>query len=56
LQPGIEPVQALADISRSRYVAAATQPVHRLQIHPIVHSQGASPTIPASYIRVRAIV
>ena len=28
----------LADISRSRYVAIATQPVHRLQIRPIVHN------------------
>ena len=28
----------LANISRSRYVAVATQPVQRLQIHPIVHN------------------
>jgi len=28
-KPGIERVQALADISRSCYVAIATQPVHR---------------------------
>jgi len=28
----------LANISRSRYVAIATQPVHRLQIRPIVHN------------------
>jgi len=36
---GIERVQALADISRSRYVAIATQPVHRLQIiRPIMHN------------------
>jgi len=40
----------------SRYVAIATQPVHRLQIRPIVHNWGASPTTPASYTRVRAIV
>jgi len=45
-EPGRERVQALADISRSRYVAIATQPVHRLQIRPIVHNYGASPTIP----------
>jgi len=32
-----EPVQAPANTSRSRYVAIATQPVHRLQIRPIVH-------------------
>jgi len=31
-------VQALADISPSRYVAIATQPVHRLQIRPLVHN------------------
>jgi len=36
---GVERVQAsIADISRSRYVAIATQPVHRLQICPIVHN------------------
>jgi len=35
---------------------AITQPVHRLQIRPIVHNRGASPTTPPSYIRVRAIV
>jgi len=28
----------LANISRSRYVAIATQPVHRLQIRPILHN------------------
>jgi len=28
----------LANISRSRYVATATQPMHRLQIRPIVHN------------------
>jgi len=38
LQPGIERVQAFADISRSRYVVIATKPVHRLQIRPIVHN------------------
>jgi len=37
-KPGIERVQALADISRSRCVVIATQPVHRLQIRPIVHN------------------
>jgi len=44
-KPGTERVQALADISRSRYVAIAsryvaiaTQPVHRLQIRPMVHN------------------
>ena len=34
LQPDIEQVQALADISRSRYFVIATKPVHRLQIRP----------------------
>jgi len=38
LKLGIERVQALADISRSRYVALATQPVHRLQIRPTMHN------------------
>ena len=28
----------LANISRSRYVAVTTQPVHRLQIRPTVHN------------------
>ena len=46
----------LANISRLRYVAIATQLVHRLQIRPIVHNYGASSTTPPSYIRVRAIV
>ena len=33
-----ERAQALADVSRSRYVVIATQPVHRLQIRSIVHN------------------
>jgi len=39
-QLGIERVQAciLANISRSRYVAIVTQPVHLLQIRPTVHN------------------
>jgi len=45
-KPGIERVQALVDISRSRYVAIATQPVHGLQIRPIVHKQGAPLSFP----------
>jgi len=32
------PVRIKLDISRSRYVAIATQPVHRLQIRQIVHN------------------
>jgi len=40
---GIERLQALADISRSRYVAVATQPVHRLQIRPIVQTTRGHP-------------
>ena len=55
-QAQIEYKHVLANISRSRYVAIATQPIHRLQIRPIVHNQGASPTTPPSYIRVRAVV
>ena len=72
LKPGIQRVQALADISRSAlyafavymagyklayvYVVVATKPMHRLQIRPTVHNQRAHPTIPRSYTRVRAIV
>jgi len=37
-KPGIEQVQALTDISRSRYVAIAMQPVHHMQIRPTVHN------------------
>jgi len=48
-QPGVEWVQALTDNSRLRNIATATQPVHRLQIRPVVHHS-------LSYIRVRAIV
>ena len=36
-------------------VAIATQPVHRLQIPPILQTRGI-PTTPPNYIRVRAIV
>ena len=43
-------------LPRISSVAIATQPVHRLQIRPVVHNQGASPTTPPSYIRVRVIV
>jgi len=52
----IERVQAFGDISCSRYVVIATKPVHRLQISPIVHNYRAPPTIPPSYIWVRAVV
>jgi len=45
-QPGIQRVQALADISHSRYVVIATKLVHRLQIRPMVHNHGEPPTIP----------
>ena len=40
-EPGIEQVQVLADNPRSGYVVTATKPVHRLQIHPIVHNYKA---------------
>jgi len=43
-------------LPRISSVAIAMQPVHRLQIRPIVHNYGASPTTPPSYIWVRAIV
>ena len=43
-------------LPRISIVTIATQPVHQLQIRPIVHNWGASPTTPPSYIRVRAIV
>jgi len=35
LKPGMERLQALADILRSRYVVIATKTVHRLQIRPL---------------------
>jgi len=36
---GIERVQAcIANISHSRYVPTATQPVHQLQIRPLMHN------------------
>jgi len=38
LKPGIERVQALADMWHWRRVVIATQPVHRLQIRPTVHN------------------
>jgi len=37
-KPGIERVQALAYVSRSRYVVIVTKTVRRLQIRPIVHN------------------
>jgi len=43
-------------LPRISSVAIATQPVRRLQIRPIVHNQGASPTTTPSYIRARATV
>ena len=55
-KPVMEQVQALADISCSRYVPIATQPVHWLQIRPTVHNYGASRTFPPSYIQVNAEV
>jgi len=55
-QPGIQRVQALADISRSRYVVITTKPVHRLQICPIVHDYRAPRTIPLRYIPARAVM
>jgi len=39
-------VQALADISRSSYVVTATQPMHRLQIRPIVHKSAQLDSTP----------
>jgi len=39
-----------------RYVVIVTKPVHRLKICPIMHKHSAPPTIPPSYIRVRAVV
>jgi len=37
-KPGVQRVQALADISRSRYDIIGMKPVHRLQICLIVHN------------------
>ena len=55
-KPGIERVQALADISRSRYVVIATKHVHRLQIRPIVHNYAEPLPFLQSHILVRAVV
>jgi len=49
-------MHVIANISCSRYVAIATQPMLRLQIPPIGHNYGASTTTPPSYIWVCAIV
>jgi len=46
----------LGSVTHFHSVAIATQPVHRLQIRPIMHNYRASHTTPPSYIRVRAIV
>jgi len=48
LTPGIERVQAVADISRLGYDVIANPP-HSAQLE-------GTPTIPPSYIRVRAVV
>ena len=55
MTPGIERVQALADIPRSGYVVIATKPVHRLQIRPIVYNYGGPLTIPPAYILIRGV-
>jgi len=54
----LERVQAciLANISRSRYVAMATQPVQPTATPPNSAQLGGIPTTPPSYSRVRAIV
>jgi len=54
-KPGIERVQALADISRLRYVVIATKPAHRLQIWQYCTTRG-HPYHSPTYIRVRAVV
>jgi len=57
VKPGIERVQALADISRWPYDVIASKTEHRLQIRQIVHKQRALPiTAPNNYILVRAEV
>jgi len=38
------------------YVVIATNPMHRLQINPTVHNNKGPPTIPPTYIQVRAVV
>ena len=55
-KPNIKRVQTLADISRSRCVTIATQPVHRLRKRRIAHNWGGIPHHSPSYIRARAIV
>ena len=56
IKPGRQRAQPLADILHSRYVITATQPVHRLQIRPIVQNYAAPPAILPSYIWLRAVV
>ena len=55
-KPDTECVQALTDVSRSALCYHGNESVHRLQIRPIMHKQTAPPTIPPSYIRVRAVM
>ena len=55
-QPGIQRLQALTDIAHSLYIVIAIKPMHRLQICLIVHNYRVPPTIPPSYIWVRAVV
>ena len=43
-------------ISSIHPFAIATKPVHRLQIHPILHNKGAPHTVPQSYIWVCVVV
>jgi len=38
IEPGIQQVQALADILHSVLCCHSNETVHRLQIHPIVHN------------------
>jgi len=56
MKPGLEQVQALADISCSVLCCRGNEIVHQLQICPTVHNWRAPPTIPPSYVRVHAVV
>jgi len=55
-KPGIYEYKHSLTFRVRRHVVIATKFVHRLQIRPIVHNQGAPATVPSSYIRFRAVL
>jgi len=55
-EPGIERVQALADISRSALCCHSNETRAPIANPPNSAQLDGTPTIPASYIRIRAVV